>query len=1487
MEKYLNIFLNIAEHFGCTTQDIVIIKPFSEGKSGDLVLLICIKQALDVSNCGEYVLKIFSDNLNTEEIVHTLQVDQHTHGTHMLIPKLRHFDVKLGFYLYDVAGDELLQATAFSKLESHALSNRLEKLSEYLLFEWNQSFQVQTATLFALIRDWIGEKRLSNNSRISERIRNQITDELAASFCFDGKYYPNPFYYLISMDSPLMKGKAELECALYGQVHGDLNMNNIIVQMIPGNQGYQFYLIDFEQYRSKAPLLFDHAYLMLCILLEGARSWTLIEWCREMEIFFSCLMDQNTFPSNNCLPYSYMKAHSDAINFFSSHKQNHNRSAIKLQMLAAHVAAGMNFINKFKSDDRQQKLALLYASIAMRSLLDILNDLPVERTDAPELQIGQTDNSQLWRMVEHFSPENRYILLTSGEASSVSTDQLINLSPIGWVMVVEVNHMSDNPIRDQVLPVFKRVQGYRVYDLPIESDRNYESAPVWVHLKLPEEKPNLILYYNRQIQNKFRQIVKATLSLRENEPLFIIDDSTTITEDLRNAIVNDILIQAGEKTPVHIISLGGISTGLESDGMIQCFSVENDLAELANIVYQLREHDYDPSEIRIPGKNGFVRLLPEMVANLSNDMTIVHRNIMYDTKDDNGEGFFRGNEANWLDIANERDVLRLDYIRKWKSLLESKLNQVSTGAGTIVNLYHRAGGGGTTLAMRIAWDFCINYPTVILRTYSNQTAERLKILYSKAIRPIFVIVEASDGQITLEGISSLRRELIHKDIRVLFLVISRFVGKEQREHGKNNFYLADTPDLSMADQEAQNMLKQFSNRLNKTMEDTEQSQDIEIRIKELTTLTYSTEYEELRQPFFYGLYTYGKGFQGIPKYVEHNSVGISKTEQNALNILAMITLFSQSVNLSFEETALFLFPNEKDPTAVIEDVKNWLYRSDLIVRRERGIRICHPLIAKEILRRNGMIQASKRIDDTLEGTDELVNLACQFIDCMVARYGSDSQRINNVFRDIFTHREVIHEDEQMKFSPLLTMLYSRERCVRLMDHVVKLMPHNPHYRNHFARLYLYPVTNDQQGVFPDPDTALIHAKKAVELAEDNIEEGVSIHYHVLGKVYTKQCITALYTSKASRSISSALKASGSSYQKACNAFDCCIAHDNSGYGLTGKLELITDTLNTMKQRLHGRISELLIRNAADPNKISTMLADAGDLISRYLNQFDSSNTAFRSACIKFFNVTGNLERLELIFNASALTSKEKSIKNRAVSAVLMERSITHERIFSYDNISQDTLKKIFYLMDQNINALEDNEQDRIRWFESYRRLPESTLERAYRFLIDWPEAEKNLFVCYYRYIIAFLLCETTGKVDSREVKKHLTQSEILSRNVYGKNVTTSLNYYGMGENFCELLVPWLKLDPESSKEKRKEQNMEYRSKYCKVLNGRIEEINDGMITIRFHCGDGAVDFFAKSPNIYPIELEDEGKQVNFSLGFSYSGMRAWDVVLDNSSELLV
>lgn len=260
---------------------------------------------------------------------------------------------------------------------------------------------------------------------------------------------------------------------------------------------------------------------------------------------------------------------------------------------------------------------------------------------------------------------------------------------------------------------------------------------------------------------------------------------------------------------------------------------------------------------------------------------------------------------------------------------------------------------------------------------------------------------------------------------------------------------------------------------------------------------------------------------------------------------------------------------------------------------------------------------------------------------------------------IFIHRTMVYEEETQKFSVLLTWLYTRERCTTLMMHLAKTIPWNPHYRNHLARLYLYPVTPEQQ-IYPKPEIALQYANEAIQCAKEQDNEGLSIHYHVLGKAYTKQCISTLREVLTTSSLAKALAAAKLSYVNACNAFNKCIAEDKSGYGLTGKLELYSNILNVIKTKC-GRNAPLSTILASKENSnpetvktISSFISEGGDLINQYISQFDTSSAAFRSACVRFYSVIGKLEKLEMFFSANALTQKEKCVRNRAIATVLME-----------------------------------------------------------------------------------------------------------------------------------------------------------------------------------------------------------------------------------------
>lgn len=96
----------------------------------------------------------------------------------------------------------------------------------------------------------------------------------------------------------------------------------------------------------------------------------------------------------------------------------------------------------------------------------------------------------------------------------------------------------------------------------------------------------------------------------------------------------------------------------------------------------------------------------------------------------------------------------------------------------------------------------------------------------------------------------------------------------------------------------------------------------------------------------------------------------------------------------------------------------------------------------------------------------------------------------------------------------------------------------------------------------------------------------------------------------------------------------------------------------------------------------------------------------------------------------------------------------------------------------------------------------------------------------------------------------------------------------------ELLVPWQSAEQSVSQEKRETKNQENRNKKCMLMKGSVCSIKDGIVEFRFTVDMiGNTLFYAKAPKIDELTTLLEGQQVQFHLGFSYSGLRAWDIVI--------
>lgn len=1449
------ILEEVAAYFNCSADDISEEKQFGEGKSGDLVYLINVSKASKLEEVGEYILKIANGGDTNEfdyEIAHTYDAGQKCKSQKIRIPSLRCFSSDLGYYVYDVAGEGAKETSMLYVQTEEKKKSRLEDFFAESLVAWQDNYSATDATIQQMVQEWLGEKRLAVDSRLAERIRKLIQDELSAGWSIDGVMFPNPYYFFIGADSSTLKN------VYRGPQHGDLNQKNLLLQ--PCGRGYKYYLIDFSHYQNQSFLFFDQAYLLLDVLLD-IDGLLLTDWMNKLQLFFSALADNIKKIEGSDLFSKYANAFISGWQHFYTHHPR-NGKALLQQLLCAFAAAGLNFMNKSMISESKQLFSFICASLALAELMQHNVGLQLEEDEEYPNLSARTERqiTELWKITDGFSQSIRFVLLSSCLESDIAhSDDFVSLGLVPWSAIIEVNDLPENDLRSKALQKFRQKRGYRHVLLSSnkEDDICTEEA-TWLSIVVEKEVKNKNVFYRKYIQSHLQTYLENIFALYEKYPICILVDSQHLDMAFCENILMDLLVAAGDNTCIDVIYLAKCESNIDQEDYIKLHTIECSLEQIA-VSIQTSFKRGDDNKVEIPTQDrGIIQLDSNIVTEVENDMQIIYRNITRLTNDDQGEAFYYGNEATWHDIASHRDVERIDYRDTWHDQIKHKLERLRSSTSALIWLYHKPGGGGTTMAKRIMWDFCTQFPTVYLQHISERTSERLKILYKISIKPLLIVVEVSDSVISSTAIAMLRTELIRKNVRALFVCVLR--ANERMGENPFYFYLPDTPKMYMTQDEAEVMYKSFSLRL-----DSEQDQG---HLEDLNNLTYTDKYsDELRQPFFYGLFAFGENYQKIEEYVDVNMQGIEKSENMLLMILAFNTIYSQTINLNIQEVAYILFPKKTLDRKVQDEIREILSKNCFVVYRDTGYRISHPLIARKILEH--IFQG--------EYYSKLVKLAKDIADCLGALYSCQSIRLDTILHELFIHREPITDEQRTVFSPFITELPSDSQRKEVMDYLRGKFPLNPHYSNHLARLYLNPQDENQ---WPDISSAKLYAQEAIKRSESISEESSSIHHHLMGKVYSRECLSQLKKDIVRNHITYTMQHMLPIYQKAVQEFNICSRGRNNAYGLVGKLELIDKIFETINDRLM-KITKLLSKEESIRGTLTDMISEAGDVMQKYAQNQDEQNPAFRQALLKFYEVMGRTHDISATFNTNEPNLRIRVNSRRSIVTLLEADAREMNSIFSYDGLREETLLKIKTLMGDNIyKDSKGSDSDRFRWIEAYRRLNVFDLHEAYTFMKEWSETSENLDVSYYQYVIAFLLYMKYQDIEYQTVREHLTQCQKMAQKAYGKNIAMSKDLLGHLENECDRnsLVPWQSSEQSANQENRDAKNKEKRDRKCTLIKGSVSSIKEGIVEFRFIIDKtGNTFFYAKAPKIDEISTLLEGQQVQFHLGFSYSGLRAWDI----------
>lgn len=1429
------------EYFKTGEDGIEIVKEFENGKSGNKVFMIEVSKSAVALQNGKYVIKISGEESAEflDEILNTVELGKNQNNIGQItFPRYETGGRIEGglYYIYDVAGKELNSTIKLSGTMETGESI-LESISRDLLIGWNANFINEKVSLNTCIRKMIGEERLNTDGRIAERITNLIGDGLAPAYKYENSVYPNPYYYLVNDHGPL---EQEI-LAVKGNIHGDLNINNIIIQKNVFDNSFEAYLIDYSHYQRNGFLFFDHEYLQMDLFLTGQSTVNIYEWRSDIEA--SIKFDSNINTQNRFVRYI-----KNGIDTFINKYQSRNKQDCLLQCLCAQIAAGLNWMNKKGSEEKRQALCLLYASIYLKELLRILKHESPQEATAELSLLGGDNEREIWNKIDKFNvANNRYILISSCESEKISKELFASFLGVRWESIFHITKTIESEIRDYFLPRIKKKYGIQYVMFPTEHrSMNYEISPAWCSIQIPESG-NLKLWYKREIQDQMNKLLKSILSIRENETIYLIVDVSDWNYKIIEEIITDMQINSG-RAQIRVIGLNNYNMNLESDEYLKVEYLPYTLHDVALCASVVLDKESDCRKVWIPKKDikesrtEKVYLEDDEVSYVSMDFEIIHHALGWNEEcGDAGEAFYHGAEPSWKDIAERRDIEREDYVNKWKEFISNKMKSIGSSMVISINLLHRAGAGGTTLSRRILWDFHSVYPCLRMKKIENETIERLKLIYNKSKLPILVVVEITAGSITQIDINNLRVELINKNIRALFICVSRVNNIKVKRH-EGNLYLASTPDMTMEQSECEKMYYSYA-KMTK-----EQS-----RWSNLEKLTWGDKQEwgELRQPFFYGLFAFDEEYSNIQTFVKKSMQNVDGNFDELILALAFMTQYSQ-IGLSKSDIKHIFEVNVDD-----EDEKNIMFKNNpLIIQKSVGYQICHPVIARHILQ-----------EKLGNKSNELLEYAKQFVDMMTNAYSPDSSKLNDILEEIFTHREYYVDEERYKFSNLI-MEFADENKRSIFNYIIEKLPNNPHYYNHLARVYIYPSENN---VCIDFEKAIEIAKQAISKSELAENEGIGIHHHLLGKIYTKKCKFEISHSKFQDNEERIWKGAKPVYESAEIEFSKCTTGNNMAYGLIGRIELISGVLMKFSQKKRSSINFIIQRNPGIKGEFAKLIENMHKLSLEYTMKFGNENMAYVHAMTDFYKALGNISALKEQLGLRGLTLQERLYMRRTITALEIWGNGGKEKSLYY--MSEDSLQKIFNLISKNIEeSSEPSRHDCIMWLKTYMRMKEFDVSRAYNFLMNWPDGDRDYYVCFYRYVFGFILYYD-NKLDFDSVEKHIKQSNILSKNLYGISVTSTRELVGANDNEVYLIAD----NAESQMGKlTNEEREEYRNEHCMFFDGQISSFINSMISIKFSL-DNVHSFIAKVPAVEEINGMNVGDRVKFALGFSYSEMRAWNV----------
>lgn len=823
----------------------------------------------------------------------------------------------------------------------------------------------------------------------------------------------------------------------------------------------------------------------------------------------------------------------------------------------------------------------------------------------------------------------------------------------------------------------------------------------------------------------------------------------------------------------------------------------------------------------------FVTLEPKIQNWLEEDLEIV------DGKELTGDnlrpslelGFLKGAIIDWQTLEKmgeaKRDVT--------STVIEAVEKELVSRTTARINLYHWPGAGGTTISRRVAWELRKKNPTVLVRNYAKgETLSRFREIFKLTGQSILAVSEGS--RVLQDDIEDLYNELRSEQIPAVFLSVWR---KFERP--------IPGPRVFFVDQALSNLESQFFEQVYAAHSPN--------KAKELNRLVISPP--ELRTPFAFALTAFEKEFTGLKNYVTSRVKDALPLQKEILVFVALSYFFGhRSLNAQVLAGALGL------PEGRIVRLEKFLadQQLELLIQEDEILwRPVHQLVAEELL--SNLLSGGS--SDPRIWKNSLATWSLRYIEVLGGRTVHPSNELIETVRRIFILRDEVDlfKNEAVgsaKFSKLIEEIPTKEGRLSVLQALAETFQTEPHFWAHLGRFYSTEMK--------DPDGAIQSLDRALALSPHD-----SVIYHMKGMALRNITYSKIEKWRTSASkedeklVINATEDSLSAFEQA-RELQADVEHN---YISPAQLLIRVIDHAFMVSGTENR-SKFLAQPGA--NWYRDKLDQIEDLLDRaqILRAGDKPSKYYQRCSADLDMLYDNFaEALQGWQNLLSRTDTYKPPVRRQIAKAYLVRNRRN-----WVTMSTREIERIVDLMEENLREEPTNEHNIRLWFRAMRSSSRQDVNLAIDKMATLRTLGDSRDAYLYLYVLRALKALNGSVVEAQIAQEQIEQSRVRNRNY--RDRTKSYEWLGHKEGLGQL-VHFSELG-----EWDDYKNFYENSDLLKRVKGRVSRIRGpeaGQIEID-NCALEA--FFV--PAVAGVQAgRDENAQVNFFLGFSYDGLRAWQV----------